>query len=41
MWDNEEDVYQKLKEKRFLNPEKMLAGELKHANNEGRPVRGR
>ena len=41
MWDNEEEEYQKLKEKRYLNPKKMLVGELEDANNEGSHVKGR
>ena len=40
MWDNGEEEYQKLKEKRYLNPEKMLVGELEYANNECSPMRG-
>ena len=41
MWDNKEEEYQKLKEKRYLNPKMMLVGELEHANIEGSPMRGR
>ena len=41
VWDNKEEEYQKLKEKRYLNPKKKLVGELEHANNKGSPVRGR
>ena len=41
LWDNGKEEYQKLKAKRYLNLEKMLAGELERANNEGRHVMGR
>ena len=36
MWDNGEEGYQKLKEKRYLIPEKMLAGDLERTDSESR-----
>ena len=40
VWDNGEEGYQKLEEKRYLILEKTLAGDLERVDGENRPVRG-